>query len=130
MHSTETQHRFIELRAKGRSLASIAEEISVSKRTLIDWNRQFETEIADFKVVELEALHEKVLTSHEAELTRLAAHLDRIETVLAKRNLDYVSTESLFCLAATVRAQLRKQTALPPLSAVTPPSTCNLESAA
>jgi len=116
MKDQETHHRFIELRVQGWSLSRIAAEIHVSKRTLVEWNRQFENEIVELKSVELEALHERILASHEEELARLAQHLNRIESVLAKRNLDCLSTESLFCLAATVRSQIRRQCAALPLN--------------
>jgi len=110
MHNTDTKNRFIELRAQGWSLQRIAAELHVSKRTLVDWNRDGQREIRSLKDLELEALHERILVSHEEELTRLTAQLNRIEAVLAKRNLDCLSTESLFVLAATVRAQLRRLT--------------------
>jgi hypothetical protein len=110
MHGAEIRNRFIELRAQGWSLQRIAAELHVAKRTLVDWNRDAQHEIRGLKDLELEALHERILVSHEEELTRLTAQLNRIETVLAKRNLDCLSTESLFVLAATVRAQLRRLT--------------------
>ena len=48
----------------------------------------------------------------------LTSQLNRIEAVLAKRNLDCLSTESLLVLAATVRAQLRRLTATPLLATI------------
>ncbi len=113
MHAADTRHRFIELRAQGWSLARIAAELHLAKRTLVEWNRQAQQEIRDLKDVEVEALQERILVSHEVELERLTAQLNRIESVLAKRNLDCLSTESLFFLAATVRAQLRRLTIAP-----------------
>lgn len=113
MHPADIRHRFVELRAQGWSLARIAAELDVAKRTLVDWNREQRSEIADLKGVELEALQERILVSHEEELRRLTAHLNRIEAVLAKRNLDCLSTEPLFVLAATVRSQLRRLVAAP-----------------
>lgn len=121
MKDQETHYRFIELRSHGWSLARIAAEIHLSKRTLVEWNRQFQKEIAELKGVELEALHERLLTSHEEELARLAAHLNRIEAVLAKRNLDCLSTESLFFMAAAVRSQIRRQCAAMPVSVAEKP---------
>lgn len=116
MHAADTRHRFIELRAQGWSLARIAAKLHLSKTTLVDWNRTAQQEIRDLKDVEVEALHERVLVSHEVELQRLTSQLNRIEAVLAQRNLDCLSTESLFVLAATVRAQLRRLTAAPLLA--------------
>ena len=116
MHDQQTRTHFIELRAQGWSLSRIAGQLHVAKRTLVEWNRDAQREIRDLKDVELEALHERILVSHEEELHRLTSQLNRIEGVLAKRNLECLSTESLFCLAATVRAQLRRLTLAPPLA--------------
>ena len=128
MHATDTRHRFIELRAQGWSLARIATELHVAKRTLVDWHREARKEIRALKDVEVGALHERVLVSHEVELQRLTSQLNRIEAVLAQRNLDCLSTESLFVLAATVRAQLRRLTSAPLLAdgePVAPPPPVN-----
>ena len=116
MHNTETHHRFIDLRAQGLSLARIADELHVSKRTLIAWQHKFRDDIADLKSVELEALQDKVLASHEIELSRLAEHLNRVEAVLGKRKLEYVSTEFLFAMASSLRSQIRKQRVVPVFS--------------
>jgi hypothetical protein len=115
MHSTDTKSRFIELRAQGWSLARIAGHLAVSKRTLVDWNQHAQAEIRALKAVELEALQEKLLASHEAELTQLTAHLERIEQELAGRSLEVVSTENLFRLAAQLRLLLRKARLRPAL---------------
>ena len=116
MHTTDTRHRFLELRSQGWSLARIATEIGVSKPTLIQWQRQLEREITDLKSVELEALQERLLASHEEELSRLASHLSRVEAILAERNLKVLSTEYLFCMAGALRSQIRRQRVLPQFS--------------
>jgi len=108
MHSTDTKSRFIELRAQGWSLARIAAHLDVAKRTLVDWNQHAQTEIRALKAVELEALQEKLLASHEAELTQLNAHLQRVEGELARRDFKGVSTEHLYRLAAQLRGQLQQ----------------------
>jgi len=88
MHPTETHLRFIELRAQGWSLARIAAELHLAKRTLVDWNREAQRKIRDLKDVELESLQERILVSHGVELQRLTAQLNRLEAVLAQRNLE------------------------------------------
>ncbi|MEI7728289.1 MAG: helix-turn-helix domain-containing protein [Verrucomicrobiota bacterium] len=108
MHSTDTKSQFIELRAKGWSLARIAAQINVSPRTLVDWNRQSQAEIRTLRAVELEALQEKILATHEQELSRLTQHLQRIEEQLAKEKLELVSTPDLYRMAALMRAEIRK----------------------
>ena len=52
----EQKNRFIQLRAKGYSLAKIAKELHVSKGTLSNWNQDLEQQIAQAKAMELEAL--------------------------------------------------------------------------
>jgi transcriptional regulator with XRE-family HTH domain len=130
MHPNDTRHRFLELRAQGWSLARIATEIGVSKPTLIQWQRQFEREITDLKSVELEALQEKVLASHAEELMRLAGHLSRVEAILAKRNLEFLSTEYLFGMAGALRSQIRRQRVLPQFSSPDPGEETSANSAA
>ena len=125
MHTTDTRHRFLELRAQGWSLSRIAAELNLAKSTLAVWNREQRREIADLKGIEMEAVQERILVSHEEELRRLTAHLNRLEVILAQRNLECLSTESLFNLAAVVRAQLRRVTAapcLPPEDLIAPAS--------
>ena len=108
MHSTDTKSQFIELRAKGWSLACIAAHLNVCTRTLVDWNRHSQTEIRALRGVELEALQEKVLATHEQELIRLTQHLQRLEAEMAKRELECVETKDLYRLCSLVRSEIRK----------------------
>lgn len=108
MHDMETHDRFVELRARGWSLDRIAAELHVAKRTLVTWHRQHQQEITTFRSLELEALQDRILASHEQELVRLSSHLNQVESVLAKRKLECLSTEFLFCLAGSLRSQLHR----------------------
>ena len=105
--------QFLELRAKGWSLARIAERLKVAQRTLVDWNRQEHEQIRTLRAIELEALQEKILASREQELTRLKLELDRLETELTKRTVEYVSTENLYRLSALMRSEIRKACEVP-----------------
>lgn len=108
MHTVDTKSRFIELRAKGWSLARIAKTIEVSQRTLVDWNQQHRAELQALRAVELEALEEKILATHEHELSCLAKHLEQIEGELSQRKFDCESTRDLFRLGSLVRSEIRK----------------------
>jgi transcriptional regulator with XRE-family HTH domain len=108
MHDNDTKNQFLELRAKGWSLSRIAERLNVAQRTLVDWNRQEHEQIRALRAIECEALQEKILATHEQELVRLKQELDRLEAELAKRTVQYVSTENLYRLSALVRAEIRK----------------------
>jgi hypothetical protein len=125
MHPDNTKTRFLELRAKGWSLGRIASQIGVSKRTLVDWNYQHREELRLLRAVELEALQEKILASHKAELSRLAGRLEAVELELSQRELDdklrYAGTRDLYRIAALLRAEIRKIRIEPDFSRAEPP---------
>jgi orotate phosphoribosyltransferase-like protein len=56
MYSNDIKDQFLELRAKGLSLARIATDIHVSQRTLVHWNRQLALDIRALRAVHLEAV--------------------------------------------------------------------------
>ncbi len=108
MHDADTRSQFIELRGRGWSLARIAGQLNVSQRTLVDWNQQDRDEIRTLRAVQIEALKEKILATHEHQLTCLQHELQRLEQELAKRTPQYISTENLYRLSALLRAEIRK----------------------
>ena len=108
MYDTDTKNQFLELRAKGWSLSRIAERLKVGQRTLVTWNRQEHEQIRTLRAIEWETLQEKILASGEQELVRLKKELDRLEAELAKRTMQFVSTENLYRLSALVRTEIRK----------------------
>jgi len=55
----EQQARFIELRGKGMSFQKIAEEIGVSKPTLIKWNGELLEQVKEAQYMEFEGLVEQ-----------------------------------------------------------------------
>ena len=55
----EQQARFIELRGKGMSFQKIAEEIGVSKPTLIKWNGELLDQVKEAQSMEFEGLVEQ-----------------------------------------------------------------------
>ena len=113
MHDNDTKNQFLELRAKCWSLSRISEQLKVSQRTLVDWNRQEREQIRTLRAIEWEALQEKILATGEQELVHLKKELDRLEAELAKRTVQYVSTENLYRLSALVRAEIRKACQVP-----------------
>ncbi len=115
MYGTDSKSQFLELRAKGWSLARIAEHLKIAQRTLVDWNRQEHELIRTLRAIELETLQEKILLTREQELIRLRQELDRLQQELAKRSMEVVSTENLYRLLALVRTEIRKVCQAPPV---------------
>lgn len=107
MKDQQVQSQFIQLRALGRSFASIARELNVSKPTLIAWSRKFRFEIQNLRAIEAEALLEQVCATRDARIQALAGQLKTIEAELAGRDFASVSTPRLFGLAESLRRQLR-----------------------
>lgn len=110
MNDTETQNRFILLRSQGLSFARIADELHVSKPTLIAWSRKFQFQIQNLRVIELEAVKEKWLASREAQVDALGQKLRAVEAELDKRDLTKLSTAQLYYLANTLRRQIQRET--------------------
>jgi transposase len=127
MHSTDTKSRFIELRAKGWSLARIAEHLQVAQRTLVDWNRSAQAEIDLLRPHEREAMLEKILAPKEQELKSLAKQLKDIEQEISERPLRHIPAKELFRVASLLRAEIRKaqflsEPSAPPAPHPTPPA--------
>ena len=58
MNGVATQQRFVQLRCESWSFARIAEELNVSKPTLIKWSRKLQYDIQNQRAIHLEALRE------------------------------------------------------------------------
>ncbi|HWH68270.1 MAG TPA: hypothetical protein VNT26_02755 [Candidatus Sulfotelmatobacter sp.] len=110
MKDQETIQRFVQLRAQGKSFARIAQELDVSRLTLINWSRKLQFEIQNQRAIELEALREELLASREARARALADQLRQVEAELQKRNLADLSTSRLFSLADRLRHQILSET--------------------
>ena len=111
MKDHETVQRFIELRAQGLSFARIAQELAVSKNTLIEWSRSHQFEIQNLRSIETELLAERCFASRQQRWESLARHLARLDEELAKRDLSQVPTARLFHLASLLRAEVHRETA-------------------
>jgi hypothetical protein len=113
MNDTETQQRFILLRAQGWSFARIAGDLQVSKPTLINWSRKFQYEVQNQRAIHAEALQEQWLSSYDARVAALGQHLRKVEDELAKRDLTGLPTSRLFSLAESLRRQIKLETGQP-----------------
>ena len=108
MHDPNIRNQFLEKRAQGRSLISIAAEVKVPYRTLVEWNRQDREVIATTRALEVEAMQERILATHEHQLASLKTELDRVEKEMANRDPEELTTCSLYRMAALLRNEIRK----------------------
>ena len=98
MKDQETKDKFVELKARGLSFARIAEELGVSKQTLITWSKEFEQEIAHLRAIELDALYDRFYLSKEKTIELFGERLKSIKEELEKRDLKELSTKELLAL--------------------------------
>ncbi len=56
MKSQNEKMKFVELRAKGLSFDKIAQELQISKPTLIKWSEELKKEITNCKYFEFESI--------------------------------------------------------------------------
>jgi hypothetical protein len=105
----ETQQRFIIMRSQGMTFARIAEELNISRGTLVNWSRKFIHEIQNLRVIELEALQEQLIATREKRVRHLGGFLSRVEEEINKRNFSEVSTCRLFGLAESLRHQIKNE---------------------
>ena len=108
MLSPETKNRFLQLRAQGCTLSSIATQLQVSPRTLVDWNRLHKIEIRALRAIALEEVMTKCLPSTEQTVTALAAQLSRLDQRMATEDFSFTPPKQLFQMAAQLRAELRR----------------------
>lgn len=90
--------KFVELRSKGLSYDKISKELGVSKRSLIEWSRELQYEIANLRAVELEAILDKHLLAREQKLEMYRELLEKVRKNFLERDLSDLDTEKLFNL--------------------------------
>ena len=95
MIDTQTKLRIVELRAGGKSMAKIAEEVGVAKQTVVDVCNDMKEEIASLHAMQLEALYEEQKISTEERIRALSTVMGKIRKELESRSLADVPTEKL-----------------------------------
>ena len=114
MKSIEEKQRFVELRAKGLSFERIAEELKVSKPTLIKWSEELFHEVQEAQFYELENLLEnyKLMRKQRFELycKLLSSALTELESRAAAGKLQKVPTEKLLNMVEQLEKRVQQET--------------------
>lgn len=95
MKPQKLKHKFIELRAEGKSYDTIAEALHISKSTCTAWERELKDKIEVMKQEELKALYTSYSMTKEARIRKLGDTLERVEEALAQKDLQEVAPEKL-----------------------------------
>ncbi|BDH62889.1 hypothetical protein MTP04_30190 [Lysinibacillus sp. PLM2] len=109
MKDLVTKKEFIQLRSQGTSFNKIAEKLKVSKTTLIEWNKEFEKEIANLKAIELEELFQMYYVQKRKRIEIYGNQLEKIIGEIEKRNLSDLQTDKLFELKLKYLEHLKKE---------------------
>lgn len=109
MKDLVTKKEFIQLRSQGTSFNKIAEKLNVSKTTLIEWNKEFEKEIANLKAIELEELFQMYYVQKSKRIEIYGNQLEKIIGEIEKRNLSDLQTDKLFELKLKYLEHLKKE---------------------
>lgn len=105
----EQKERFIELRAAGHSYAACAQQLGVSKPTLISWARELSLEIQNARALRLDELFERFAVAKARRVETFGKRLEAILAELDQRDLSEVKTEALLSLALKYGESLRDE---------------------
>jgi len=111
MKPTEQKQEFVRLRASGRSYQAIAEQVGVSKPTLLKWAVELENEIKQAQGLEFQALLESYEMSKRIRLESLLKLHKRIQAEIDRRELADIPTAKLFELAGSLAERIQGELA-------------------
>lgn len=95
MISTEEKLRIVELRAQGKSIATIAKELNLAKQTVVDTCKEMKEEVAALYAIRLDALYEAERIGIEERIKNYSSLLGKLKEELDSRILADVPTEKL-----------------------------------
>jgi len=96
MEDLDKKRKFILLRASGKSLQKIAEEIFVSKRTLVTWSKEFKDEIIVQRQIEEDGLRELNRLDQKNRLEALQEQWTKLKNEANRRNLALLPSHHVF----------------------------------
>lgn len=105
----ETERKIIELRARGKSYASIAKETKVAKQTAVDVCKKYKEEVAALQALEMDELHETQKVTYQERITALSSLMRRMREEIDRRDLTQVPTEKLIDLYLKQAAALKEE---------------------
>ena len=109
MESYNKKLMFITLRADNLSLARIASELGVSKRTCSNWEKEFKLQISEERKKRYNECNDLYFIQREARIKRLSDTLKRIDNELCNKDFSEVSTEDLLKLKLKYESELAKE---------------------
>ncbi|MCD7712759.1 MAG: helix-turn-helix domain containing protein [Firmicutes bacterium] len=107
--TADQKAEFIELRAKGVSYSSIAEQLHISKSTCTTWERELKSKIEELKGDRLNELYTLYAMDKESRIKRLGTALTNIDKALAQKDLTDLPADALLKLKLKYEQELRAE---------------------
>lgn len=95
MIEVDVKLKIVELRAKGLSIAKVAEELGIAKQTVVDVCKDNKEEVASLYAVQLEQLYESERITATERIKALSTLVSKIRAELESRELSDVPTDKL-----------------------------------
>ncbi len=109
MKSVEEKEQFIRLRAQGLSFRKIEEELGITKKTLISWERELREEIAKERAKEIEHLKETYWAEKRGRIEFLVERQKRLQEEERRRDLSDIPTAKVMQLELQTSEQIKKE---------------------
>lgn len=106
MAKVELQIEFVNLRASGLSYEAIAQQLGVSKQTIVNWSKAMRSEIKNAQVIRTDALLKSFSLEHAARIERLCKMIKKLNDELDHRDFSELSTKDIIELASKLLTQL------------------------
>ncbi|HEV7738219.1 MAG TPA: helix-turn-helix domain-containing protein [Chlamydiales bacterium] len=107
MKSTSEKQKFIELRAKGLSFDKIAQELGISKPTLLKWSQDYKKEIANLLYFQFESTLTLFRLEKNSRIESMAMILSKAMEELKSRSFEEFSGRELLSIIDHANEKLR-----------------------
>jgi len=109
MKEMKIKERFLELRAQGLSFYKIAQELKVSKQTLINWGKEFKLELDNLKAFEMDKLQKEYHIAKTERIKLFGEKIKKINKELDNKELKNLSIEKLLDYLLKFTNELKKE---------------------
>ena len=105
----EKERIILQLRAEGKSYATIAKETGIGKQTALDVCKKHRERVATLAALELDELYTRQRITSKDRIEALASLSQRVREEIGKRDLSTIPTEKLIELYLKQEAVLEKE---------------------
>ena len=109
MKDQETKQRFIQLRAEGHSYENIANELNVSKKTLLKWGHDFAQDINNMQYFIYQNMLEQFKMTKQEQIFNWFQEIKKIDDALEKKDYNELSKKDLIILKEKFENKILKE---------------------